>query len=137
MTTYPRDLAGCGATPPDARWPRGAQLALQIVVYYEEGSEYTILDGDGRTEVGLAEAPGGRTPKDVRDLAMESMYEYGAGSGHSRGGFNCRRPVRALTPGLPRAQSPRTGGGSRLPLHCASPDRPGPGVTVIPHRRQP
>ena len=66
MTTYPRDLAGYGATPPDARWPRGARLALQIVVNYEEGSEYTILDGDGRTEVGLAEAPGGRTPKDVR-----------------------------------------------------------------------
>jgi hypothetical protein len=58
VTTYPRDLAGYGATPSDARWPRGARIALQIVVNFEEGSEYTILDGDGRTEVGLAEAPG-------------------------------------------------------------------------------
>jgi putative urate catabolism protein len=75
---------GYGATPPDPGWPGGARLALQIVVNYEEGSEYTILDGDGRTEVGLAEAPGGRTAKGVRDLAMESMYEYGSRVGFWR-----------------------------------------------------
>jgi hypothetical protein len=75
VTTHPRDLVGYGPTPPDPRWPGGARLALQIVVNYEEGSEYTVLDGDDRTEVGLAEAPGGRAPKGTRDLAMESMYE--------------------------------------------------------------
>jgi allantoinase len=84
VTEYPRDLVGYGATPPDPRWPGGARLALQIVVNYEEGSEYTILDGDGRTEVGLAESPGGRAPKGVRDLAMESMYEYGSRVGFWR-----------------------------------------------------
>jgi allantoinase len=84
VTEYPRDLVGYGPTPPDPRWPGGARLALQIVVNYEEGSEYTILDGDGRTEVGLAEAPGGRAPKGVRDLAMESMYEYGSRVGFWR-----------------------------------------------------
>jgi allantoinase len=84
VTEYPRDLVGYGATPPDPRWPGGSRLALQIVVNYEEGSEYTILDGDGRTEVGLAEAPGGRTPKGARDLAMESMYEYGSRVGFWR-----------------------------------------------------
>ena len=81
MSRYPRDLAGYGATPLDPRWPGGARLALQIVVNYEEGSEYTVLDGDDRTEVGLAETPGGRGPKGARDLAMESMYEYGARAG--------------------------------------------------------
>ena len=70
MTTYPRDLAGYGATPSDARWPRGARIALQIVVNFEEGSEYTILDGDGRTEVGLAEAPGRR-----HMVGVEPSYE--------------------------------------------------------------
>ncbi len=84
MTTYPRDLSGYGATPPDPRWPGGARLALQLVVNYEEGSEYTLLDGDGRIETGLAEAPGGRTPTGVRDLAMESMYEYGSRVGFWR-----------------------------------------------------
>jgi len=84
VTSYPRDLAGYGSAPPDPRWPGGARLAVQIVVNYEEGSEYTILDGDDRTEVGLAEAPGGRAPKGVRDLAMESMYEYGSRVGFWR-----------------------------------------------------
>jgi allantoinase len=84
VTSYPRDLVGYGAAPPDPRWPGGARLAVQIVVNYEEGSEYTILDGDDRTEVGLAEAPGGRAPKGVRDLGMESMYEYGSRVGFWR-----------------------------------------------------
>ena len=35
--TYPRDLAGYGANPPDPRWPGGARLALQVVLNYEEG----------------------------------------------------------------------------------------------------
>jgi allantoinase len=84
VTEYPRDLVGYGTTPPDPRWPGRARVALQIVVNYEEGSEYTILDGDDRTEVGLAEAPGGRGPRGVRDLAMESMYEYGSRVGFWR-----------------------------------------------------
>ncbi len=78
MTRHARDLVGYGPTLPDPRWPGGARLALQIVVNYEEGSEYTVLDGDDRTELGLAEAPGGRAPRGIRDLAMESMYEYGS-----------------------------------------------------------
>jgi allantoinase len=84
VTTYPRDLTGYGPTPPDPRWLHGARLALQLVVNYEEGSEYTILDGDDRTETGLAESPGGRGPKGARDLAMESMYEYGSRVGFWR-----------------------------------------------------
>ena len=78
MSVHRRDVVGYGSRPPDPRWPGGARLALQFVVNYEEGSEYTVIDGDGRTEVGLAEAPGGRTPSGTRDLAMESMYEYGS-----------------------------------------------------------
>src|SRR5690242_2143673 len=43
MTDYPRDMVGYGQTPPTARWPNGARLALQIVLNYEEGGENNIL----------------------------------------------------------------------------------------------
>jgi putative urate catabolism protein len=74
----PRDLVGYGEQPPHAAWPGGARVAVQFVINYEEGSEYSIPDGDGCTEAGLAEVAGGRVPPGERDLAMESMYEYGA-----------------------------------------------------------
>lgn len=35
--TYPRDMIGYGATPPDAHWPGGARIAVQFVINYEEG----------------------------------------------------------------------------------------------------
>ena len=35
--TYPRDLAGYGANPPDPRRSGGARLAVQVVLNYEEG----------------------------------------------------------------------------------------------------
>ena len=76
--TPDRDFIGYGPTPPQAHWPGGARVALQIVINYEEGSEYNQLDGDGRTELGLAETPGGRVPAGQRDMAFESMYEYGS-----------------------------------------------------------
>ena len=36
---YPRDLAGYGRDAPDPRWPRGARVAVQFVVNFEEGGE--------------------------------------------------------------------------------------------------
>lgn len=59
-------------------------MAVQIAINYEEGSEYSILDGDGRTELGMAESPGGRVPAGKRDMAFESMYEYGSRVGFWR-----------------------------------------------------
>jgi allantoinase len=82
--TSPRDFIGYGATPPDPRWPGSARVAVQIVINYEEGSEYNNADGDGRTELGLAEASGGRVPAGQRDMAFESMYEYGSRVGFWR-----------------------------------------------------
>ena len=77
----PRDFVGHGPEPPHAAWPNGARVAVQFVINYEEGSEHSIPDGDGRVEKGLAEVAGGRVPEGVRDLAMESMYEYGSRAG--------------------------------------------------------
>ncbi len=79
-----RDFVGYGGRPPHPRWPGGARLALNLVLNYEEGSEYSIPDGSGRVEIGLAEAPGGRLPPGERDLAFESMYEYGSRVGFWR-----------------------------------------------------
>lgn len=58
-----RDLVGYADRPPHAAWPGNARLALNFVLNYEEGSEYTIPEGDGRVEVGLAETVGGRVPR--------------------------------------------------------------------------
>jgi len=80
----PRDLAGYGAHPPDMRWPGGAGLALNFVLNVEEGSEYSIGDGDGRSESALSEVRASRVPTGDRDLAAESMYEYGSRVGFWR-----------------------------------------------------
>lgn len=71
-----RDFVGYGEHPPHARWPGNARLALNIVINYEEGSEMSFDDGDGVTETGLIE--GGSGGFEGRDLAAESMYEYGS-----------------------------------------------------------
>jgi crotonobetainyl-CoA:carnitine CoA-transferase CaiB-like acyl-CoA transferase/peptidoglycan/xylan/chitin deacetylase (PgdA/CDA1 family) len=74
----PRDFIGYGRQRPDPRWPGKARIAVNFAINYEEGSEYSVPDGSGRTELGLAEAPGGRVPAGQRDLAFETMYEYGS-----------------------------------------------------------
>ena len=43
-----RDFVGYGPNPPVVAWPNGAKIAVSVVVNYEEGSEYSILDGDPR-----------------------------------------------------------------------------------------
>ena len=85
MTSEPsvltRDLHGYGANPPHAAWPGGSKIAVNFVVNYEEGSENNIPDKDGRVEIGLSEVTGGRMAQGVRDLGMESLYEYGSRAG--------------------------------------------------------
>jgi putative urate catabolism protein len=76
--TYPRDLAGYGANPPDPKWPGGARLALQIVLNYEEGGENCILHGDAASEAFLSEIVGAGAREGVRHMSMESIYEYGS-----------------------------------------------------------
>ena len=80
-TEITRDLIGYGPNPPHPQWPNNARIAVNFVVNYEEGSENTIPDGDGRVEAGLAEVAGGRMAPGVRDLGMESLYEYGSRAG--------------------------------------------------------
>jgi len=75
---YDRDLVGYGASPPDPRWPGGARLALSIVLNYEEGGERSIQHGDAESEAFLQEVVGMAPLAGVRNLQVESMYEYGS-----------------------------------------------------------
>jgi len=77
---YPRDLAGYGRTPPHARWPGGARIALQFVLNYEEGAENNVLDGDAGSETFLSEIIGAQSFA-ARHMSMESLYEYGSRAG--------------------------------------------------------
>ncbi|NES94643.1 MAG: allantoinase PuuE [Desertifilum sp. SIO1I2] len=82
--TYPRDLIGYGQTPPHPHWPDRARLALQFVINYEEGGENCILHGDSASEAFLSESVGASPLLGVRNLNMESMYEYGSRAGFWR-----------------------------------------------------
>lgn len=83
MTTT-RDFVGYGHHPPDFDWPGDARLAVNFVLNYEEGAEYSIEDGDGRTDATLTEVSQARVPQGMRDLGAESMFEYGSRVGFWR-----------------------------------------------------
>ena len=82
--SYPRDLIGYGNNPPQANWPNGAKLALQIIVAYEEGSENCILHGDAGSENFISDIIGAPSLLGVRNMNMESLYEYGTRVGFWR-----------------------------------------------------
>ena len=84
MARYPRDLIGHGPTPPDANWPGGAKIAVQIVLNYEEGGENCLLHGDAASEAFLSEIVGAQPWPGQRHWNMESIYDYGARAGFWR-----------------------------------------------------
>jgi allantoinase len=65
-----------------ARWPGGAQLALSLVVNVEEGSEYSLRDGDKSPEP--VDELGVSLKRPVRNLGNESNYAYGIKAGGPR-----------------------------------------------------
>jgi peptidoglycan/xylan/chitin deacetylase (PgdA/CDA1 family) len=79
-----RDLVGYNGRPPQVTWPGGARIAISLVVNYEEGSEPAVGDGDPTGERSLSEVPLRPLQPGKRDLAMETMYEYGSRVGFWR-----------------------------------------------------
>jgi len=77
-------MTGYGATPPNANWPGGARIAVQIVLNYEEGGENNILHGDAASEAFLSEITGAAPWQGQRHWNMESIYEYGSRAGFWR-----------------------------------------------------
>ncbi|EOE6872660.1 polysaccharide deacetylase [Klebsiella pneumoniae] len=78
-----RDLIGYGANPPHPRWPNDSRIAVQFVINYEEGGERSVLYGDRESEAFLTEEPT-REFSNIRNLNVESQYEYGSRSGFWR-----------------------------------------------------
>lgn len=109
MTDYPRDMVGYGRTPPAARWPNGARLALQLVLNYEEGGENNVLHGDAASEAFLSEIIGAQPLKGDRHMNMESIYEYGSRAGFWRlmRLFEERKiPITVFAVGMALARNP-------------------------------
>lgn len=77
-----RDFVGYGRKPIDPCWPGGARIAINFVLNIEEGGEPSVPDGDPATETGLTEGGAGNFLG--RDLAAESMFEYGSRVGYWR-----------------------------------------------------
>ena len=76
-----RDFVGYGGQPPDPRWPGGARLALNFVMNYEEGSEYSMMDRDGTSDAALTELNAAAVPRGPRDHAAGSRFENGTRGG--------------------------------------------------------
>ncbi len=77
-----RDLIGYGRHVPKVTWPNGARVAVSLCLNYEEGSERTWHAGDNVNE------NSGENHRvfsaNVRNLAMESVFEYGSRAGVHR-----------------------------------------------------
>ena len=106
MSGPPRDLVGYGRRPPDVAWPDGARVAVNLVLVYEEGAEYSVLEGDDRND-GWGEYPDPGPQPPLRDLGTETHYEYGSRAGVWRlarlfDGFGVPVTVSAVAQALER-----------------------------------
>lgn len=79
MTAYERDLLGYGRQPPQAQWPGGARLAVNVVLNHEEGAEMSPREGDPESEK-MAEASY-LLPQGATDLIQESTFDFGSRAG--------------------------------------------------------
>lgn len=101
-----RDLIGYGRNVPLFTWPEGERVIINFVLNYEEGAEYSIPSGDGRQE-GFTEYDSVPMAPIYRDLAAESVYEYGSRAGIWRlsrlfDAFNIKITVSACALALAR-----------------------------------
>lgn len=71
-----RDYIGYGKEGLAAKWPNNARVVINIAVNYEEGSEQMKPLGDTENEGFVEFNP--LMPHHMRDLAVESVYEYGS-----------------------------------------------------------
>ncbi len=74
-----RDFVGYGRQPPRVRWPGNASLVVNIVINYESGAEYSLLDGDDRNDSWgeYSYQVGAHT----RDIGTETHFEFGSRAG--------------------------------------------------------
>lgn len=70
-----RNFVGYGPEPPDFAWPGGARVAINLVVNYEEGGEYSLNEDGINDTWGEYSFQYG---SDIRDLGTETHMEYGS-----------------------------------------------------------
>ena len=72
-----RDLIGYGRQGVRVSWPDDARIAVNLVINYEEGAEYSVASGDS-----VSEPPAELGyPSVGHDLATESIFDYGSRAG--------------------------------------------------------
>jgi peptidoglycan/xylan/chitin deacetylase (PgdA/CDA1 family) len=71
-----RDFVGYGRNIPKVEWPDGSKVVVNLVVNYEEGAEYSLLDGDAFNDSWGEYAY--TIPPEVRDIGTESHMEFGS-----------------------------------------------------------
>lgn len=71
-----RDYIGYGKKGFTAKWPNDARVVINIAVNYEEGSEQMKSLGDTENESFVEFTP--LMPHHMRDIAVESVFEYGS-----------------------------------------------------------
>ncbi|WP_133138842.1 polysaccharide deacetylase family protein [Legionella genomosp. 1] len=76
-----RDMVGYGPNPPLNCWPGNTKLAINFVINYEEGAELSPVNGDLIAETYGGEFPLAAKPLGMRNLSMESLFEYGSRCG--------------------------------------------------------
>jgi peptidoglycan/xylan/chitin deacetylase (PgdA/CDA1 family) len=75
-----RDLVGYGRYPPPFEWPGDASVVVNLVLVYEEGSEYSVRWGDDRND-GWGEYPEAGVDPPGLDRGTESHYDFGSRAG--------------------------------------------------------
>ena len=61
-----RDMLGYGQQSPQFKWPKGAKVAINFVINYEEGGERCLLHGDDKSEKLLSEIVGAEAYSTLR-----------------------------------------------------------------------
>jgi allantoinase len=76
-----RNLQGYGEQGACAIWPNKAKIAISFVINYEEGAELSPIYGDEYAETYGGEFALSKKSAHVRNMSMESMFEYGSRAG--------------------------------------------------------
>jgi peptidoglycan/xylan/chitin deacetylase (PgdA/CDA1 family) len=75
-----RDYVGYGPMPPDVTWPGGRRVAVSVVLNIEEGAERSVARGDAADDLNGHWGTHTAHPE-MRNLALESAFEYGSRAG--------------------------------------------------------
>lgn len=75
-----RNFVGYGEHPPEFRWAGGARVAVSLVINVEDGAERSIARGGPADDLGAHWIKHAAHPT-VRNLTLESAFEYGSRAG--------------------------------------------------------